>query len=131
MSAAEAASTVIVALIGAGLLNFIKDGIKAWRAGRAATTPEARASYTLTTVDDSLAIVSKARDELEADNARLRKQQTEDDSRHEADRGRWERKERTYLAEIEALEQKVRGVLIELTSLKDRHIAEAAPGGTP
>lgn len=121
MSTAEAVSGIFIALIGAGLLNWVKDAIKAWRAGRTANTPEARASYTLSAVDDSLAIVSKARDELEADNVRLRKQQAEEDVRHEADRARWERERVADRARIEALETKVRAILAELTELKEQH----------
>lgn len=121
MSTGETVSTVLVALIGAGLLNFARDGIKALVAGRRARTPEARESYTVAAADESLLVVAKARDELEKDNARLRAERTEEDRRHAVDRETWALEKVQLRSEIDALEVKLRGLLDEFTALKSRH----------
>lgn len=112
---------VLVALIAAGLLTFVSDQIKGFRARRNAKAPEARQSATISTVDQALAVVARSRDELEADNARLRAQQAESDARHEAERARWELREAAMREEIAALEQKLRALLVEVEQMKDRH----------
>lgn len=112
---------ILVALIAGGLLTVARDAYKAFRFRRVQQLPEARQALTISTVDQSLAVVAKARDELEADNERLRRQQAEDHARYEADRARWELRESAMRAEIDALEQKLRDLLREVENMKDRH----------
>lgn len=114
-------TAVLVAAIGAGLLKFAADAIKwikNWRAGK---TSEARDALHVVTADQSLTVVARARDELEADNDRLRRQRAEDLARYEADRARWNLREAAMREEIDALERKLRALLSEVERLKDRH----------
>lgn len=112
---------IFVALITAGALTYIRDGIKAFRARRGAKQPEARTSAAISTVDQALAVVARSRDELEADNERLRRQGDEDRARYEADRARWDLREAAMREEIAALETKLRALLAEVEQMKDRH----------
>jgi len=115
-------TAIIVALIGAGLLKYAVDAYKGWKAGRLARTPEAVRATQIATVDQSLAVVARARDELEADNSRLRTQMAEAEARHDADRARWELRDKARRDEIEVLESKLRALLTEVEKLKDRHL---------
>lgn len=112
---------ILVALIAAGLLKYLIDGLKWFSSRRKLGTPEAKAAFTLTTVDQSLTIVAKARDELEADNARLRAQMAEADARHATEMARRDAREAGLHEEILRLETKVREILAEVESLKFRH----------
>jgi len=119
---------ILVALIGAGLLKFAVDGIKALSKRRQARTPEARDALHVTTADQSLAVVARARDELEDDNNRLRAEITrverrasEAEARHDAELARRDLREAAMRAEIETLERKLRALLTEVEKLKDRH----------
>ncbi len=116
---------IITTLITAGLLKALIDLVK-WAYARrttkrAAEAPEAKQAASIATVDQSLAVVARARDELEADNIRLREQLAESDARHEADRARWELRDKARREEIEVLEAKLRALLAEVEKLKDRH----------
>lgn len=122
-------SAVLIALIGAGLLKYAVDFFKWLRARREAKQPEAVKAATIATVDQSLAVVARARDELEADNARLRAQMAEADARHEADRARWELRDKLRREEIEVLEAKLRALLVEVEKLKDRHLYDELDAG--
>jgi len=113
---------ILVALIAAGLLKYVADFFKWLRSRRAAKTPEAVTSTRIATVDQSLAVVARARDELEADNVRLRRERDEQDARHDADRARWELRDKARREEIEVLERKLRDLLSEVEKLKDRHL---------
>jgi len=112
---------VLVALIAAGLLKYAVDGLKWLAVRRRAGSHEARNSAAISTADQSLAVVAKARDELEADNARLRAEMAEKDARHDRERDRWEAKEVSMRREIDTLERKVRDILDELEQIKLRH----------
>lgn len=112
---------IIAALITAGLLKLTIDAVR-WIVRRyKAGSPESQHSRTIETVDQSLDVVAKARDELEADNALLRALLVEERAAHTADRREWEAREATYRAEIDKLEEKVREILAELEGLKRRH----------
>lgn len=116
MSRTEAITTIIVALIGAGVLNWARD---AWRAHRAAKSLP-RAGAAIAEVDASLVVVAKARDELEEDNRRLRLTLSEERQAHEKDRSRWDREKTQLRSEIDALETKLRGLLAEVEALRSR-----------
>ena len=135
-------SAILIALISAGLLKYLVDAIKAFRRGHLSKSPEALKGQQIATVDQSLAVVARARDELEADNARLRLQMAEQDARHEAERARWEVRDQARREEIEMLEVKLRQLLAEVEKLKDLHLYDALearrafmprtnPGGIP
>ena len=115
-------SAILIALISAGLLKYAVDFLRWLKARQTAQTPAAQQAMAISTVDQSLAVVAKARDELEADNARLRAQMAESDARHEADRARWELRDKVRREEIEVLEAKLRSLLTEVEKLKDRHL---------
>lgn len=115
-------TAILIALISAGLFKYLVDASRWWRSRRQAQTPAAQQAMTISTVDQSLSVVARARDELEADNTRLRRLMTEADARHEADRVRWELLDARRREEIEALESKLRALLGEVERLKDRHL---------
>lgn len=117
-------SAILIALIGAGLLKYAVDFVKWLKSRRDEKAPEAIKAQHVATVDASLAVVARARDELEADNARLRAQMAESDARHEADRARWELRDKARREEIEVLERKLRALLAEVEKLKDQHLYE-------
>lgn len=121
MSRTEAITTILSALIAAGLLNFVRDYFKSRTKARQDGSPAAQDRLHLTAADESLVIVAKARDELVEDNKRLREALADERTGREDDRRRWEAREQSYRAEIEALEQKVRAILEELANLKTRH----------
>jgi len=113
-------TAILIALISAGLLKYAVDAVKAFRLSRRAKTPEARGSQAIATVDQSLAVVAKARDELEADNARLRAQQAESDARHASERAEWVTERAALRSEIADLERRLREILTEVQSLRMR-----------
>ncbi|WP_432482605.1 hypothetical protein [Kineococcus esterisolvens] len=115
---------LLVALIGAGLLNFVRDGIKALRARRERDSTAGRQAAHVSAVDQSLLVVVKARDELAEDNERLRAMLAQERQGRAEDNERAAARERAYREEIEALETRVRAILSELEALRTRH----APG---
>lgn len=121
MDRTTAVTSVIVALISAGLLTYFKDATHAWRTRRAAGTTEAREAMHVATADKSLLVVARARDELAEDNDRLRVIIAEDRRRHAEDRMRWDEEKKTMREEIESLEAKLRAILREVEELKSRH----------
>lgn len=116
----ESLTPIIVALIGAGLLGFVRDGIRGFRARKAAGSPTARETLAVGVADASLLVVAKARDELEEDNARLRVSIVEERNRHAEDRAQWAREKAALRGEIDSLEAKLRGLLDEVTALRSR-----------
>lgn len=121
MDRTTAVTSVLTALIAAGLLAYIKDAVHAYRERRAAATPEAREALHVATADQSLLVVARARDELEEDNRRLRVTLSEERSRHDAERASWASEKREMRREIDALEAKLRGLLREVEQLRTRH----------
>ena len=121
MDRTTAVTSIITALIAAGLLSYIKDAIRAYRARRIAATPEARDALHVATADQSLLVVAKARDELEEDNRRLRVTLGEERARHDVERNEWYSEKRQMRAEIDELEAKLRGLLREVEQLRTRH----------
>ena len=120
MDKTTAATNIVVALIAAGLLSYIRDAIKTWRNARKASEPSARDAATVAQVDASLVVVAKARDELEEDNLRLRQTISEERSRHAEDRDRWDKEKRALRAEIDGLESRLRLLLSEVEQLRSR-----------
>ena len=120
MDRLEAATTVVVALIGAGVLSYLRDFAKGWRSRKEARTPEAREALAVGVADKSLLVVAKARDELEEDNARLRVTIVEERNRHAEDRAQWVAEKSRLRAEIDALEGKLRALLSEVEDLRHR-----------
>ncbi len=120
---------IAVALIGAGLLNYVKEILTWWRNRRISNTPEAKEAASIATVDQSLTVVAKARDELEADNTRLRGQIADQDARFVAEIARRDAREASLMEEITRLETKVREILAEVESLKFRHGPNTNPNG--
>lgn len=112
---------ILVALITAGLLKYAVDALRWLSKRRREGTSASRDAFAVVTADQSLAVVARARDELEADNARLRAEMAEKDDRHDRERDRWDAKEKTLRREIDTLERKVRDILDELEQIKLRH----------
>ncbi|MBP2323342.1 SMC interacting uncharacterized protein involved in chromosome segregation [Kibdelosporangium banguiense] len=112
---------ILIALISAGLLKYAVDVIKWWTVRRKSKTPEGKQAANLATLDQSLAVVARARDELEADNARLRAQLAEADARHAVERMTWTEEKAAMKSEIHELERRLREMLAEIENLKLRH----------
>lgn len=110
--------TVITALGSAGWLGSL---LREWRQRRDATSPIARESQHIAGADQSLLVVIRARDELEADNARMRKQAAEDNAQHTAERAEWWRERAQLKGEIDRVEQELRRILAELSQLRAQH----------
>ena len=115
-------SAILIALIGAGLLKYAVDFFKWLKTRQEQKAPEAQRVQSIATVDASLAVVARARDELEADNVRLRSQLAETDARHAAEMARRDLREKAMREEITVLENKLRALLAEVEKLKDRHL---------
>lgn len=122
---------VIVALITAGLLTYVRDAVKWLGVRRREQTPEGRQTMSIATVDQSLTVVAKARDELESDNALLRATLAEERAahasersdlirRHAAERMQWGDEKATLKAEIADLERRLREMLTEVENLRLR-----------
>lgn len=114
-------TAVIVALIGAGLLdwarNLVKARLQARREGIAALSPEGRAADHLAFADASILVVAKARDELAEDNTRLRSElaetratAAEERLNHATEREAWRVERAEMRREIDLLETRLRGV---------------------
>lgn len=123
---------ILVALIAAGLLKYAVDVVKWILARYRGQTTQGRQSANIATVDQSLAVVARARDELEADNALLRAMLAEERAasasresdlirRHANDRGEWHAEKTSMRAEIDGLQNRLRQMLDELEDLKRRH----------
>lgn len=115
MNRTEAITTIVVALIGAGILNWVRDAYLARKAGK--NTPSAK---NIAEVDASLVVVAKARDELQQDNTRLRQELAEERASHNEDRDRWAYEKARLRDEIDQLEAKLRGLLREVEELRTR-----------
>ena len=122
-------TAIAIALIGAGILNYLKEFVKWWNSRQEANTPEGQQAANLATVDQSLAVVARARDELEADNSRLRGIIAEQDARFSAEIARRDAREASLQEEIVRLERKCREILSEIEGLKLRHGPNTNPGG--
>ena len=123
---------ILVALIAAGLLKYSVDLGKWAYARYKGGTIEGREATHVSTVDQSLAVVARARDELESDVALLRAMLQEERAssasreadlirRHAADRTEWSREKSSMRAEIDGLQERLRAMLDELEDLKRRH----------
>ncbi|WP_394620961.1 hypothetical protein JNUCC0626_18260 [Lentzea sp. JNUCC 0626] len=109
---------ILVAVISAGVL---RDVVRWFGARRKARSPEGKQAASLITVDQSIAVVARARDELMEDNVRLREQLAETDARHAAERVQWAEEKASMRAEITGLERRLRELLTEVEDLKIRH----------
>jgi hypothetical protein len=113
--------TVLVALIGAGVLRYLEAAVRWLIRRRAATTPAGQSSALLTIADQSVTVVAHSRDELAEDNRRLREQIVEERTRHAEDRAQWAGEKSAMRGEIDSLETRAREMLAELIELKRRH----------
>lgn len=120
MDRTAAVTNVVVALIGAGLLSYGRDSLRAWKARRDQRLPSARDAISVREADASLLVVAKARDELEEDNRRLRVTISEERHRHAEDRATWAQEKSVLRGEIDALEAKLRALLAEVTALRTK-----------
>ena len=101
-----------VALIGGGALQYVANYLRDRKRERDAHPRE---------VDANILTVSKAKDELEADNARLRAERSEDAARHASERAEWMRERAALRQEIADMENKLRSLLDEIAELRTRH----------
>jgi hypothetical protein len=123
MDRTAAITAILTSLIGAGLLAYVRDAVKAWRARSKANTSEAREALHVATADQSLIVVARARDELAEDLVLLRTTLSEERADRAAERAAWAAERRSMREEIDALEAKLRGLLDEVSDLRRRHAA--------
>lgn len=113
--------TVLVALIGAGVLRYLEAVARWVIRRRAAATPAGQRATVLEEADQTVTVVAHARDELAEDNRRLRALIGEMRVQHSEDRAQWSAERATMRAEIDSLETRARELLTELIELKRRH----------
>jgi molecular chaperone GrpE (heat shock protein) len=122
---------IIVALLAGGLLSYAAALCKWFVAWRQGATTEGRQAAHVTTVDQSLAVVARARDELEADNALLRATLAEQRAAHASEvsdliqrqtteRALWSQEKSGLKAEIADLERRLREMLAEVENIRRR-----------
>jgi hypothetical protein len=93
---------LIITLLSGGSGKFIWDTYKDWRAQPSKVVRES------TDIDASIVTVARARDELEADNARLRQELIDQDARHSRERERWLGDQERLRADVSRLEAQIR-----------------------
>jgi chromosome segregation ATPase len=103
---------VFLAIISGGGLKYLYDSLKDWRN---ATPSEIRKQ---SVVDASIVTVSRARDELEDDNTRIRKERDDDRTAWQNERDRYERERAAWTAERLALRSEIDALREQL--LKER-----------
>jgi predicted nucleic acid-binding Zn-ribbon protein len=103
---------IAVALIAGGGLQYVVGFLRDRKRVKDATPRE---------IDANILTVSKAKDELEADNARLRAERAEDVARHAGERAEWMRERAALRQEIADMENKLRSLLDEIAELRTRH----------
>lgn len=118
-------TAIIIALVAAGALDWARSLVQARsqrkRLALATASPDGRAHAQLEFADQSILVVAKARDELEADNDRLRATLTEvrqDRSNlvaeHAKEREAWRLEREAMRAEIDELSTRLRTVRLRL-----------------
>ena len=93
---------MIMGLLSTGSGKFIWDTYKDWR------NQPSKAMRESTDIDASIVTVARARDELEADNVRLRQELIDQESRHSRERDRWLADQERLRADVARLEAQIR-----------------------
>lgn len=123
---------LLAAALGAGLLNLIDRSVRAivarYRASRPEVAEQRKIHAAVQQADESIAVVARARDELEEDNRRLRDQSTTDRQRYEKDLNflrlrvsELESREKALRDEVNNMEKRLRQALGEIEGLKARY----------
>lgn len=123
---------LLAAALGAGLLNLTYQGvqgiIRRWRASRPAAVEAKKIHDAVAAADESIAVVARARDELEEDNRRLREQYAADRQRLDKDIqflrlrvAELEAERKAMRDEINSMELRLRQALGEIEGLKARY----------
>jgi chromosome segregation ATPase len=105
---------MIMGLLSTGSGKFIWDTYKDWRSQPSKVMRES------TDIDASIVTVARARDELEADNVRLRQELIESEERHSRERERWLGDQERLRADVARLEAQIRA---ERQEANDRYDA--------
>jgi len=118
-------TTIVVAIIAAGIGGFLKTAISSiWKRYKS-TAPERleqqRKHDAVQIANDSVLVASNSNKMLEADVARLRKEITEINLRHDKERNDWDQKEQMYKQELDEMETKWRAALDQLIEFKTRN----------
>lgn len=91
-----------VALLSGGGAKWAYDALKDWRSA------PPRELRSVSVIDANIATIARARDELIEDNARLRTEITEMESRHATERARWLFDQERLRADVQRLEEQIR-----------------------
>lgn len=125
MGNSSAAVTIIVALIGAGLLTFLRDGIRAvrrrWSESSADVLERKAAELDMDAADKSSIRLIRENTALAARNEQLYAELTRSDARHVAEIEMRDRREALMRAEMDDMERRLRDMLDELVELRTRH----------
>lgn len=125
MGSNGAAVTIIVALIGAGVLTFLRDGIRAvrrrWSESSADALERKAAEADLDAADKSSIRLIRENTALAARNEQLYAELTRSDARHSSEREDWQRERALMRAEMDDMERRLRDMLDELVELRTRH----------
>jgi len=104
---------MIMGLLSTGSGKFVWDTYKDWRAQPSKAVRES------TDIDASIVTVARAKDELEADNARLRQELIDQDARHSRERERWLADQERLRADVARLEAQIRTERLEANQRYD------------
>jgi chromosome segregation ATPase len=123
---------LLAAALTAGLLNLLDKQIREFIGRRRSSRPEAietrKIHSAVAAADESIVVVSKARDELAEDNKRLRDQNSTDRQRYEKDLNylrlrvaELEAERAAMRKELDSMELRLRQALGEIEGLKARY----------
>lgn len=136
MTGREAYVTIIVALITAGALSFLRDTVRGIRRRWAESTADAlerkNDEHEMDSADKSSIRLIRENTALAARNEQLYAELTKNDERHSAERQAWrdrevalraesEAREAALRAELDDMERRLRDMLDELVELRTRH----------
>lgn len=128
--------TIVVALIGAGALSFLRDGIKAlrhrWNESSAEALERKADEHEMDNADKSSIRLIRENTALASRNEQLYAELARSDQRHAAERDAWlaerstlraeaEAREAALRAELDDMERRLRDMLDELVELRTRH----------
>lgn len=119
--------TALLALLSGGGAKFVWDTYKDYR------NLPSRARRQAADIDTSILTVARARDELEADNVRIRqtlaeerKQWSEERERYQTDRLSWYEERKSLHEEIETLRERIRTQRDENAARYEKLLADVA-----
>lgn len=117
----ESAAMIVAAIFSGGIFSYLREIWRARRADKAASSTAGLRSAEISQADAVVNVVTKARDDLAADNRLLRATIADIRADYAADKDAWQKEKQAMRDEIDSLENKLRALLNEFEALKLRH----------